>query len=229
MSVRIQGNQVEGLIRQTGDSLSQREDGTFDATVRFVCRWADIMVYAPRRNSARHPDFPTLICNGIQGTRLKPGIMVELTATYRGVVGSTPDPGNELGNSTEEVITSMSEAPIETNPKFVTDIGGTQANPLNDAVFNDDGTFKGWKVTSRFAGKESYLIPSTIYRRSTPSRTRPSSVGPVGTISSPGIGSPATTNWLYTARTWRRDGGVYEVSDEYMLSGPGGWDPVIYG
>jgi hypothetical protein len=223
-TLRVEGNQILGLQRQTGDTCDQLEDGTWEATVRYICRWANVMALAPRRNSARHPDFPSLQCKGCKISRLKPGIMAQMDVTYRGILSDA-----SLPDATEEVITSTSEAPVETHPHFTTIIGGTAAAPLNGAVFDKDGKFTGWKSDSQFAGKESYLIPSTIYRKNTPSRARPLDIGPVGTIRNPGIGGgPLDSNWMFTVKSWRRDGGVYEITEEYMLSGPGGWDPILY-
>lgn len=221
---RLRGNQILGLVRQTGDTIDQVDDGTWEAQVRYICRWANVLSLAPVRNTARHPDFPNLICKNCKITRLKPGVVCQLDVSYRGLIGP-----EELAQAVEETITSTSEAPIETHPDFTSILGGNKAAPKNGAVFDTDGKFTGWKSDSPYAGKESYLIPSTIYRKTTPSRVRPTSVGPVGTIVSPGIGGGGLdANWLFTVRSWRRDGGVYEVTEEYMLSGPGGFDPTIY-
>jgi hypothetical protein len=229
MSLKVTGNQVNGLIRQPGDTCNQLADGTWEADVVYICRWANVMTLAPQRNVAAHPDFPVMLCSGCRINRLKPGIVCELHVSYRGIFG--PDPGPIWGRdtSTEEVNTSMSEAPIETHPDFASVIGGTPAAPINGAVFDKDGKFTGWKGDSPYAGKESYLIPSTVYRLTNPGRGRPSGVGEVGTIQDPGIdGGPVDANWLYTGRSWRRNGGVYDVTEEYMLSGPGGFDPTLY-
>lgn len=234
MSVQVKGNQLTGLIRQTGDTAQQAEDGTWSAKVIYRCPWSLVMTLAPRRNVTRHPDFPVLICNGCSITRLKPGTVAEITASFRGVFGNEGDPGpnpNPLPDSTEEIITGTGEAPIETHPNFVSTLGGTADAPLNDAVFDDDGKFVGFAATSIYAGYETYLVPSTTYRRSTPSRTRPSSVGPVGRLDTqPPISHDVPGgNWLFTCRSFRRDGGVYDVTEEWLLSGPGGWDSDIYG
>ena len=222
----IKGNQIGGLIRQTGDTLTQLADGTWEAEVIYVCRWANLMYQAPLRNIARHPDFSPLICNGCKVNRLKPGLVCELHVSYRGFLGPA---GVTPGNSIEEIISSTSEQPIETHPKFVSDLGGKKGAVLNKASFDDNGRFLGFAADSTYAGAESYLVPSTIYRSTTPARSRPSDVGPVGTIQDPPVGGGQPgSNWLYTARTWRRDGGVYSVTEEYMLSGPKGWDPTIY-
>lgn len=225
-ALRVKGNQITGLVRQTGDTCVQLDDGSWEATVKYIARWTQVMYLAPQRNVARHPDFPSLQCTGCSINRLKPGLVAELTAKYRGFFGSEDPP---LDTSTEEVITSTSEAPIETHPDFVDVLGGNKDNPLNGAIFDGDGQFTGWAADSPYAGKESYLIPSTIYRRSSPRRESPNDIGDVGTISSPGVGGgPSGSNWMFTARTWRRDGAVYTVTEEWMLSGPGGFDPTIY-
>ncbi|CAN5463350.1 hypothetical protein BH20VER3_BH20VER3_00990 [soil metagenome] len=231
--MKATGRSIEGLIRQSGDTVTQMEDGTWEAQVKYLSTWPAAAYYAPRRNSASHPDFPALICKACQINRLKPGRYAEVIATYRGFVApddqNQPNPQDPLGNSVEEIITGTSDQPIQTHPGFVTLIGGTKATPLNDAIFDDDGKFQGFPASSLYAGIESYLVPSTIYRQSTPSRNRPSSLGPVGTIAAPPITGPSDTNWLFTSRVWRRDGGIYEVTEEYLLSPPGGWDPTIYG
>lgn len=226
--MKITGDQLGGLIRQTGDTLEQQEDGTWVGTVRYQCRWTNALYRAPRRNSARHPDFPALLCNGCQISRLKPGLVAELRATYKGLFGPEDPPDDELGNSTEEVLISTSEAPIETHPDFVELIAGTKAAPLNKAIFDDASKFLGFGSGSAFAGVESFLIPTTTYRKSTPSRFRPSSLADVGTIRNAPIAAPLGGNWLFTGRTWSRDGGVYQVVEEYLASGPKGWDPIVY-
>lgn len=228
--MKVIGNQIGSLVRQTGDSATQLEDGTWEATVVYVCRWQSVIYLAPRRNQAYHPDFSSLICSRCSVERLKPGTFAKLNVIYRGFFGPEPDPTEPPADtSSEEIITSTSEAPIETHPDFTGVLGGTKDAPLNGAVFNDDGTFKGWRSDSRYAGKEAFLIPSTVYRRSTPSRGRPANLGPVGKIQNAPVGVSGDNNWLFTCRSWRRDGAVYEVSEEYMLSGPGGWDDTIYG
>jgi hypothetical protein len=221
---KITGNQITGLIRQTGDIITQLSDGTWEGEVVYICRWADAMRLSPIRYVAAHPDFNTLICKSVKVTRLKPGLVCEMRATYRGFFGP-----EDVGNSIEEVISSTSEQPIETHPKFVDTLGGTKAAPLNGATFDTNGRFTGFAADSIYAGVESYLVPSLIYRKTTPSRSSPGDVGPVGTIQDPAVGGGQPgSNWLYTSRTWRRDGGVYSVTEEYMLSGPRGWDTTIY-
>jgi hypothetical protein len=224
---RINGNQVDGLIRQTGDTLKQQDDGSWEGVVKYICRWAKVLQLAPKRNVAQHPDFSVLICTTCEVDRLNPGIMCELTATYRGFFDA-----DVADNSTEELVTNTSEAPIDAHPAFNSDIGGTKAAPLNGAVFDEDGKFTGWKSDSKYAGVESFVTPSTVYRFCFSTKSRPATLAGVGTKStSGGYGSPpgaGDREWLFISSTWRREGGLYLVTNEHMLSGPRGWDDVIY-
>jgi hypothetical protein len=235
----VKGNQVNGLIRQTGDTVTQLPDGTWQAEVIYICRWANLMQLAPRRNAAAHPDFPGFLCNGCRVTRLKPGIMAELRVGYRGFLGTNWS--TDYG--TQELVSGTSEQPIETHPKFVSDIAGRPSAPLNGALFLDEtgakttddtkGIFKGFAALvggakNKYAGVTSFLCPSTVYRKTTPFGSFPASVSDVGFISSAPVSAGSGRNWLFTSRTCSQSGGVFSVSEEYMLSGPDGWDTLLY-
>lgn len=228
----VRGKSIDQLIRQTGDTLRMLDDGSWEGTVKYKCRWSSVVALAPKRNTARHPDFSVLVCTQCEVSRLKPGIVCELTATYRGFFGAS----NPNINSREELITNTSEAPIDSHPRFVTDIGGKKGSELHGAIFDDDGKWTGWKADSLYAGVESYLFPSTIYRSTQSVSGRPTSIFNVGTTSgvTTGVvgsppGAPSGKGWLLISHTWNREGGLYSESVEYMLSGPKGWDSVIYG
>jgi hypothetical protein len=155
-----------------------------------------------------------------------------------------------------ELTISMQEQPIETHPRFVSHLAGTAATPLNGAIFIDPqtgtpGTVNARCVFERFApvltgggknpkgGLEAFLAPTVTYRQNYVSGS-PASGSDFGKISSsvPGPGYPGTTasrDWLMIGSTYQRRGSpaggtyvVYEVSNEWLLSGPGGWDNDIY-
>ena len=93
----------------------------------------------------------------------------------------------------------------------------------------DDGKFLGFAADSPFAGIDSYLYPSTTYRRTFSTSGRPTSLSGVGKINSDvpiSVDNGAT--WLFTSKTWSRQGGLYSITEEYLLSGPKGWDTTIY-
>jgi hypothetical protein len=232
---KVKGNQVNGLIRQTGDTVTQLPDGTWQAEAIYICRWANLMQLAPKRNAAAHPDFPGFLCNSCRVTRLKPGIMAELRVGYRGFLGTNWS--TDYG--TQELVSGTSEQPIETHPLFSDQIAGVPSNPLNGALFVDEngnkttddtkGIFKGFTALSDYAGLNSFLCPSTVYRKTTPYGSFPGSVSDVGYISSAPVSGGGNRNWLLSSRTCSQSGGVFSVSEERMLSGPDGWDPIIYG
>src|SRR5229473_6902448 len=187
MAANFRGDQLIGLRRQTGDTFRQLEDGSWNATTKYVGRWPDIMYYAPMRNATPHPDFPALICISCEANRLKPGNVAELYVTYRGFIAKPQDDGKfNVDTGTEEVVAGTSEAPIETHPKFVSDIGGSKLSPIagSGAIFDENGKFLGFAADSPFAGIDSYLYPSTTYRRTFSTSGRPTSLSGVGKINS---------------------------------------------
>lgn len=225
--MKIEGDQIGGLIRQSGDTMRQIDDkGTWEGKVKYICRWSNMLYLSPRRGSARHPDFSALVCSDVEVNRLKPGVVCEIFATYTGFFDQK-DP-EALPPYTEELIAGNSEAPIETHPRFVSHLGGTKSAPLNGAVFNDDGTFKGFKADSKFAGVEFYLVPQVTYRKSTPTRARPTSIADIGKIFNVPVAAPAGANWILTSRTWAKTGGFYTVTEEWLMSGGKGWYEEIY-
>jgi hypothetical protein len=155
---------------------------------------------------------------------------------------------------TYEMVISMQEQPIETHPRFVSHLAGTSAVPRNGAIFMDPSTgtvstSNARGVFERFApvltgggknpkgGLESFLAPTVTYRENYVSGGSPSSAG-FGRVTSsvPGFaGFSGGRNWLNMGFTYQRRGSpsggsnvVYEISNEWLLSGPGGWDSDIY-
>jgi hypothetical protein len=218
----------DALNRSHGSTLDQLDDGSWEGVVVYYCAWANVQTLAPQRFVDVHPDFDSLTCNASKAVQLKGG-WAKITATYRGLFG-TP-----VG--VEEIITSTSEAPIETHVNFVTDIGGTPDAPLNGAQFDSDGNFTGFQVTTDgstqnpFAGIVSYLTPGTIYRMTTPQASRPTSLSGVGTVYaiSDSVELPNSyMNWLLVSLTWKRYGAIWLVTMEFLLSGNKGWNSTIY-
>lgn len=154
-----------------------------------------------------------------------------------------------------ELVIGMEESPIETHPQFK-DFAGKPSAPLNGALFLDPSTGQPSNddaagVFDRFlpfiagdknpkAGIESFLDPGVTYRESYVTQSLPSISG-VGDVSGdvPGPGFPGKQgkrNWLYTGFNYRQRGNpngqvnevIYEISNEWKLSGRNGWDEDIY-
>jgi hypothetical protein len=161
---------------------------------------------------------------------------------------------DQLGTPIYETIISLSEDPIDTHKEFVTKIGGKPTAPKNGAIFrNADGdrtdgitpapSDKGWVFDSfalivggqknRKAKVEAYLNPSKIIFRKTWMSLRKPGTNKAGKLDTPpSSGDPPNltggANWLNMGITSVREGNIYHNTEEWMASGPGGWDPDIY-
>jgi hypothetical protein len=151
-----------------------------------------------------------------------------------------------------ETVIGLSEDPIDTHPHFVELIGGTPSSPLNGARFVDmegkpadasrpASSNEGW-VFDSFAlihnGKKnpkakvtSYLNPTKItYRKTWASKTRPNinNAGKIGTPPGNPPPLPGSAEWMNMGITSSKNGHIYNNTEEWMASGPNGWDKDIY-
>lgn len=156
---------------------------------------------------------------------------------------------------TYELVIGVEESPIETHPDFLT-FAGKPSAPVNGAIFLDPSTgfistdnltgvfdrFAPYDATGALnakAGIEAFLDPVCTYRESYVSAQKPSAkkVGGISKdVPGPGLASLGKRNWLYTGMNYRRRGTpngpdnqvVYEVTNDWKLSGRRGWDTDIY-
>jgi hypothetical protein len=85
-------------------------------------------------------------------------------------------------------------------------------------------------ATKMLAGQESYYEPSVILRKTFYSSSLPSG-SKLGKIKSPSVyygAQPDEANWLLVSVSARGQSGAYTVTEEYELSGEGGWDADLY-
>jgi hypothetical protein len=151
-----------------------------------------------------------------------------------------------------EYVSSVRTVPIETHPNF----GGSQISKggfikpediklIKDTVqtpgkkFDDiaDQLVSGQTAKCRSlygylaAGVESYYVPSMVVRK-TYQASSPPSAGKIGKIASPGgavPGAPSGATFLLINVSARGTAGAYTVTEEYEMSGEGGWDTFLYG
>jgi len=130
-------------------------------------------------------------------------------------------------------VNSTTHAPLTISNGAVFDKWGQNNNPNNAITFNPSvGRFLYFAPGSKFVGVESVLIPRGEYRFSYATKSVPSLAG-VSRIGTP-PGAPALNpafayNWLLVARTYRRTGVIYRVTECWRVSGPRGWLAEIYG
>lgn len=108
---------------------------------------------APKRGDAFQQDA-RLTCHRSSSVVDSNGVQV-ISADYVGIATGTMTEPQVSGRF------SSNQEPISTHPKFVSEIGGTKAAPLNGAVFNQDGSFKRFANPGddQFYGVTSYIVP----------------------------------------------------------------------
>jgi hypothetical protein len=148
---------------------------------------------------------------------------------------------------------SVSNQPIQTHKKFkyISDAdmliiqeikAGTYKkvkSPANTYIDDSDKTKVGTPYTFTDAaaiklisynakGVTTYLVPNQIASRTYTSASLPN-VGKVGYMDSPnGIGGGSANDWIFSGVNATKNGSVYEITEEWMKSGPSGWDPYLY-
>ena len=227
----VDGNQLTGLVRKDrGDTLVDLENGAQEATCTFHCAWREVLRLKPRKNQSTHPDFNNMICSGSRARKIKGQEVAEVVATYTGSInaeetgsgGAGDDPIEELQNVT-------STEPIETHPDF-----RTFATAENGAKFDSEGLFQGFGEPDaggeNFEGITDYYVPRTTFSRTVVQRTKPDAITSMAAIDTPS-GAPTLPDgrtWLKVVDGWRRNGGYYEITQEWLSSSEGGWNTTIY-
>lgn len=225
-----------GLILQPDQSVSQAPDGSGEARLAYMCRWAQVALYIPTPLQP-HPLFPSLLLFEFSTIR-EPGDLALFACIYRGVLAANPmDLAQYEGN---RVVTSE---PIETNPIFSyppssPPVSPTELVAINLALDNNTaptglGTVATLLYNKKLRGIDSYYRVGTTFRKSYVSTDIPSSVSGVGLLidGSPDDNAPtlgAGQNWLYSGQSWRKSAGVVSVQEEYQASGLGAWDTDLY-
>ena len=174
--------------------------------------------------------------------------LIEVTRVFVYAPASTSSGDSRF---TYECSAVASEEPIETHPAFLTSASGfatsivtasggylVSGSTSGGAIFDANGIFLGFNkdALNNLAGVRSYLSPQVLFKVKYTVGQRPSaatqkSVGKIDTpFGAPSVGSGK--NWLTTDVNWNNLGngndGAYEVSQNFRLSGEGGWNTNIY-
>lgn len=234
-TIRI-GN-VTGAVYQSEQPLHLNPDGSAQASLTYKCAESSQFATVPAYLSP-HPNFPSLLCYESDVDR-EPGGIIRVTSIYKGVFATNPD---QLAQHDSQRVTT--EAPIETHPKFALPRNAPPVSSANLAAIelalqNNTPALPTWDAITRMLfdkkrrGIDSYLKPGSVYKKTYVQSEIPSSallngVGKITTPGSPAPSPPAGQNYLLMGVTWAKQGGMVTVSEEYQLSGPGGWDTDIY-
>ena len=235
MSRTTKGDINGAVIIQPDRSISEKNDGTLEGQVIYKCDRSKIS-RLPRIGTT-HPDDNRLECYNISRTYNSNGL-VTATASFFGLISSTTDPViTYSGGQNNEAIT--------THPNF-TDFAGTVDAPLNGAVFETDTNaadygsfieFGGGEDPDgpQFRGIEYYLTPSTMITLSywtdkVPSlKNRLKIYSRIRGVSSAELKVPSDVeDFLLLDTPYRQVGSFYQVTEQYLGSGPRGWNEVVY-
>lgn len=174
------------------------------------------------------------------------GLRKARVTTVQGAFG-TASPISSVSDNTMELVAGTRTEPIETfsssnsNYNF-SELSADDLKEVRDAVSDvgsgtvsppQDGP-KVYLYRLLLKGVTSYLAPSVTLRYIYTTTSVPSLANIMKTIASPNNAPslPAGHNWLFTNLTYTviYDGTAakYRVTEEYLASGKGGWDPNIY-
>jgi hypothetical protein len=241
------GGELNGT-KQPDWSISDDGKGMLTGTMRFFYstptgKPTQTVVQA----GAPHPRFPSLLCNSVT-TTLSSNDISYVEAQY---VGLSRDPAGvdwTMNTPTEE-------EPIENHPDFgdsakgwgvVTQDGVSAETGIpywnrENVVVDKDGVFEKFKynpanVTNQFVGVTSYkacraTVSVTYFTAN--QGTVNVAVGKLATISDPFVSVPinkkADQNFLCTSvSVTQYSATIYQISEEYQLSGLKGWNKKIY-
>ena len=228
---------VSGAIYQSGRPLHLNPDGSAQGSLTYKCTTESSFAVIPEYLTP-HPFLPKLKCYESDLDQEDGGI-IRITSIYKGVLADNPEElaQHEFGRTT-------TEAPIETLAKFAVPYDDPPVTPtelatielaLQNAVPPPESIEGVARLLydKKRRGIESYLRPGGIYKKSYASQSIPGAglMDQVGKITSPGgLAPPAPSgqNYLAIGVSWVKSAGVVTISEEYQLSGPGGWDTDIY-
>ena len=219
-----------------GDDVKQGPDGSGEATLTYKTTTTGFTLASLPNPLSPHPAYSQLKLYEAQAKR-EPGNVMAVTCTYRGVIV-----GNKFTYSQQEFNVSTSAEPIETHPLFSKAVTPTELATIQKFLDNNtvpvytnavtNATDAGVKLyNKKRRGIDSYLSIGGTYKLSYIQENIPTDYAPIGAIIiAPTLAPipPGSRTYLYTGLSWRKQGGVVSVNEEYTMSGPAGWDEELY-
>jgi hypothetical protein len=236
--------QVGSFITQyqpDGDDVKQGPDGSGEAVLTFKRSATGFTLASLPNPLSEHPKYSALRLYEAQAKR-EPGDVMVVTCTYRGVIV-----GNKYTFSQQEFTVNTSSEPIETHPTFSDPVANPPVTPTELTTlqkFLDNNTIPVYNIAITGSTKEgvllynkkrrgidSYLSVGGTYKLTYIQADVPSEYNSIGKITiAPPLAPipPGNRNYLYTGLSWRKQGGVVTVNEEYTMSGFNGWDSDLY-
>lgn len=194
---------------------------------------------------------------GLTGTVKSKSVTTDVAGQIRTVyqieqdAGSIGDP-TQAGAVAVEVVSAVRTVPIEAHPVYGGEGRGSFVTAegkkiIRDAIATSGKKFSDIEEQIRDSGSDvtrarslygylldgvtSYYVPSLVVRK-TYQAASPPSAARVGKIANPGVsvpGVPRGATFLLINVSARGSTGSYTVTEEYEMSGEGGWDTFLYG
>lgn len=217
----IRDHYSNGVALQPNYALTYKDDGSIEGTVVYEADIADVG-NLPNIGSP-HPRESKCELYAKQITYAKNNKVV-MTGSYFGIVAKETDP----------VLTTTTNAdrlPIELLEHF-SELGGTSGTPLNGAKFDPEtGEFLGFFDPSKdLFGTQYFFSPSVQVSLSYWTRKVPE-LDQLMTIHAkiPGYKAPPNVkDFLLIGQPYRQIGTHYQITKNFLGSGPNGWNPNIY-
>lgn len=219
------------VYEQPGSTTSENKDGQKTLTITYV---GDAIATAPTISGASLASRTVVTAEA--GT-VRTTFQYDLTEA-----GSvTSSGGNIVGI---EFVGSLRTVPLQAHPRYA-DLTAEEQKEVKDFVQNPISGSKAlpaaWSAfagvtemaelaTKMLEGQESYYEPSVILRKTFFSASLPSG-SKLGKVKSPAIyygAAPTDADWLLVSVSARGQSGAYTITEEYELSGEGGWDANLY-
>ncbi len=226
----IHGDLLNGVpVKIVGASGNISTLGVAELEETYVCLWANVLQAIPVPYTV-HPLFPYLQAGATKFKQRESAVAGEFTVTWSGLQ-SDKAPAVDPTFSFQGTNCS---APIGTHPNIddlVTAAGGVSKGK---AIANSDGVITGFgkDATGDLAGVESWEYEGAVWSISTVSNSRPTGLQNFGKIDEPQGGAPsfaAPRNWRLTGFSFTRKGAIYQLTKGWTLSGPRGWNNLLYG
>lgn len=215
-------------MQEVEDSPQRKMDRTADVLTRkYLVRAAGIPSSIPAFGAA-DGTYTTHQLAASSYAKVPNGDLYSVTLEYRVptyegncLIATAPLPPDEV-----EYIAGTTERHIGAHPSYQAAWLGT---PTTTGVAGATADPRGIPTTTATKpGKENYLIPTGIYRKTSYTHVKPQmSIQKIGKRNIPS-GETGTNQWLYTGYTLRITKGVYQVSEEWTFLPIGTWDTDIY-
>ena len=219
------------VYEQPGRTQSTDKSGKKTLTITYV---GDSVASAPTISGA------TLLSQSVVSAEaglINSSFQYDMTTASASTTGS----GGAFSSTGIEFVGSLRTVPIEAHPNFAEphlypeDIKKVKdAVQVPDRTPTFDDTTDSARAVSLYgylvSGVESYYVPSIILRKTYNSSSIPSG-NKLGKIADPGVyysAKPTDATWLLINLSARGQSGSYVITEEYELSGEGGWDTYLY-